>query len=284
LEKFYEADSGRVLIDGVDIKTISPTLLHRHVGLVSQEPTLFAMSIRDNIRYAVDTINFNVRKEALDGIIPVGDVDSLLIPINEEIMIEAAKKANAHNFIMNLPDGYDTIIGERGVSLSGGQKQRIAIARAVLQDPKILLLDEATSALDSKSETIVQNALDKLMQGRTTIVIAHNLSTIHNCDRIIVMSQGKIVESGNHVDLCVMNGTYAKMATRKQSFRSSKRITLNNESLDLSSGTEPTIEEEHRTLVERETSSFLLFRFFKMIGFEWIVLTPVSVIITIIYM
>jgi ATP-binding cassette subfamily B (MDR/TAP) protein 1 len=284
LEKFYEADSGRVLIDGVDIKTISPTLLHRHVGLVSQEPTLFAMSIRDNIRYAVDTINFNVRKEALDGIIQAGDVDSLLVPINEEIMIEAAKKANAHNFIMNLPDGYDTIIGERGVSLSGGQKQRIAIARAVLQDPKILLLDEATSALDSKSETIVQNALDKLMQGRTTIIIAHNLSTIHNCDRIIVMSQGKIVESGNHVDLCVMNGTYAKMATRKQSFRSSKRITLNNESLDLSSGTEPAVEEEHRTLVERETSSFSLFRFFKMIGFEWIVLTPVSVIITIVYM
>ena len=176
IPRFYEVDSGTIRIDGHDIRDVTLASLRGQIGLVPQETMLFSTTIRENIRYG--------RLDATDAEIE-----------------EAARAANAHNFIMELEHGYDTEIGERGVSISGGQRQRIAIARAILKDPRILILDEATSALDTESEKIVQAALDRLMVGRTSFVIAHRLSTIFNADRIYVLKEGRLAESGSFAEL-----------------------------------------------------------------------------------
>jgi len=190
VSRFYDVEKGRILIDGVDIRTYDPQWLRMQIGLVSQEPVLFAMSIEENIMYGSEGATMaNVQR--------------------------AAKMANAHDFIMRIPDAYKAQVGERGVMLSGGQRQRIAIARAVLKDPKILLLDEATSALDSENEKLVQEALDRLMVGRTSIVIAHRLSTIVDSDQIIVVQNGRIVERGTHDELIRMNGVYKRLGRRQ---------------------------------------------------------------------
>jgi len=178
IERFYDPLKGIVKIDGRDIRSCHLRSLRQHIALVSQEPTLFAGTIRENIMY--------------------GGASN---KIDESEIIEAAKAANAHDFITSLSNGYDTCCGDRGVQLSGGQKQRIAIARAVLKNPSVLLLDEATSALDSQSESVVQDALERLMVGRTSVVIAHRLSTIQKCDTIAVLENGAVVECGNHSSL-----------------------------------------------------------------------------------
>ncbi|KAI4968971.1 hypothetical protein ZWY2020_046301 [Hordeum vulgare] len=194
LERFYNPDSGTILLDGVEIKSLNINWFRDQIRLVSQEPILFNDTIRANIAYGKD-----------------GDV-------TEEELIAAAKASNAHEFISSLPQGYGTSVGERGIQLSGGQKQRVAIARAILKDPKILLLDEATSALDTESERIVQKALDRVMVGRTTIVVAHRLSTIKGVDIIAVLKHGAIVEKGRHESLMNINdGVYASLVE----FRSS---------------------------------------------------------------
>ncbi|WVZ14023.1 hypothetical protein V8G54_011589 [Vigna mungo] len=177
IERFYDPLKGIVTIDGRDIKQYHLRSLRKHIGLVSQEPTLFAGSIRENIAYGACN------------------------KVDESEIIEAARAANAHDFIASLKDGYETWCGDRGVQLSGGQKQRIAIARAILKNPEVLLLDEATSALDSQSEKLVQDALDRVMVGRTSVVVAHRLSTIQNCDQIAVLDKGKVVEKGTHSSL-----------------------------------------------------------------------------------
>ncbi|KAL0485635.1 ATP-binding cassette, subfamily B [Acrasis kona] len=221
VEKWYEPESGIVEVDGTDIREIDSLWLHRYLGIVSQEPTLFATSIRRNISYAVDTINGHIRDKARKGNKYATDeeIEHLMIPVTQQVIEKAAMAANCHEFIIKLPDGYDTVIGERGVSLSGGQKQRIAIARAVLQDPKMLLLDEATSALDTKSEALVQDALDKLMKGRTSIVIAHRLTTIQDCDNIVVMRQGTVVEMGKHHEMLKrVGGPYYNLASKQMKF------------------------------------------------------------------
>lgn len=194
VERFYDPEAGQVLLDGHDVRDLNVTWLRSQISLVSQEPTLFACSIRENILHGL--IN-RVHAGA-------NDPEKL-----EEMVIDAAKVANAHTFITQLPNGYDTLVGERGFLLSGGQKQRIAIARAVVGNPKILLLDEATSALDTQSESIVQDALNRAAQGRTTITIAHRLSTIREADNIVVMGKGEILEQGSHADLLAANGAYA---------------------------------------------------------------------------
>lgn len=193
IERFYEPLSGVVKIDGNDIKTYNLRALRRHIGLVSQEPTLFAGTIRENIIYGTESAS--------------------------EAEIEtAARSANAHDFISSLKDGYDTWCGERGFQLSGGQKQRIAIARAILKNPAILLLDEATSALDSQSERAVQEALDRVMIGRTSVVVAHRLSTTQNCDTIYVLENGIVVEKGTHATLMSkgLSGTYFGLVILQQ--------------------------------------------------------------------
>ncbi|KAF9663718.1 hypothetical protein SADUNF_Sadunf17G0081200 [Salix dunnii] len=186
IERFYDPNQGQVLLDNVDIKTLQLRWLRDQIGLVNQEPALFATTILENIRY--------------------GKPDATM----EEVEA-ATSAANAHSFITLLPNGYNTQVGERGVQLSGGQKQRIAIARAMLKNPKILLLDEATSALDASSESIVQEALDRLMIGRTTVVVAHRLSTIRNVDSIAVIQQGQVVETGTHEELIAKAGAYASL-------------------------------------------------------------------------
>jgi ABC transporter fused permease/ATP-binding protein len=188
--RFYDAVAGRVLVDGTDLREVDPRSLREHIGVVSQEPILFATSIADNIRYG--------RPGASD----------------EEVEA-AARAANAHEFVTAFPDGYRTQVGERGVRLSGGQKQRIAIARAILKDPKILVLDEATSALDAQNEHLVQEALDRLMKGRTTIVIAHRLSTVQGADRIVVLDGGRVVEQGRHAELVAKRGLYHQLVQRQ---------------------------------------------------------------------
>ncbi|WP_110954107.1 lipid A export permease/ATP-binding protein MsbA [Anaerosinus massiliensis] len=186
IPRFYDLKSGSIYIDDIDITDVKLNSLREQIGIVPQETILFNGSIYDNILYG----NLNATKSEV---------------------INATIAANAHDFIMAMPDGYDTQIGERGTSLSGGQRQRIAIARAILKDPRILILDEATSALDTESEKIVQAALDKLMIGRTSFVIAHRLSTILNADCIIVMEKGKIVEQGTHQELLKLNGLYSSL-------------------------------------------------------------------------
>ncbi|RZC49971.1 hypothetical protein C5167_018397 [Papaver somniferum] len=188
LQRFYDPDSGQVRLDGIEIKKFQLTWLRQQMGLVSQEPVLFNGTIRENIAYG---------KEGT---------------ATEAEILEAAKQANAHNFISGLQKGYDTIVGERGIQLSGGQKQRVAIARAIVKGPKILLLDEATSALDSESERVVQDALDRVMLNRTTVVVAHRLMTINNADVIAVVKNGIIAEKGNHSTLMNMeDGLYASL-------------------------------------------------------------------------
>jgi ATP-binding cassette, subfamily B (MDR/TAP), member 1 len=188
LERFYNPDSGTILLDGVEIKSLKISWLRSQMGLVSQEPVLFNDTIRTNIAYGKH-----------------GE-------ISEEELIKVAKAANAHEFISSLPQGYDTTVGERGVQLSGGQKQRVAIARAIMKDPTILLLDEATSALDAESERIVQDALDNVMVGRTTVIVAHRLSTIKGADIIAVLKDGAIAEKGRHEALMnIKDGVYASL-------------------------------------------------------------------------
>ncbi|KAL8124431.1 hypothetical protein AgCh_012176 [Apium graveolens] len=185
IQRFYDPLKGSVKIDGKDIRSFHLRSLRKHIALVSQEPTLFAGTIRENITYGAS-------KET-----------------DEIEMIESAKAANAHGFITGLKDGYDTWCGDRGIQLSGGQKQRIAIARAILKNPAVLLLDEATSALDSQSEKVVQDALEHVMVGRTSVVVAHRLSTIQNCDTIAVLDKGKVVEKGTHSALLAKGSTGA---------------------------------------------------------------------------
>ena len=203
IERFYDPTAGCVLFDGTDIRDLNISWYRHQIGLVSQEPILFNISIADNIRYGA-----NFRE------------------VSDQEVIQSAKSANIHDFIQSLPQvrcdcniiimyyiitspqGYNTKVGMKGTQLSGGQKQRVAIARALVRDPKILLLDEATSALDTESEKVVQEALEKAREGRTTIIIAHRLSTIYNSDSIAVLHNGQVIEQGTHSELIDQHGAY----------------------------------------------------------------------------
>ena len=197
--RLYDVTEGKIEIDGVNIKDISQMTLRSQIGVVLQETHLFSGSIRDNIRYAKPYAT------------------------NEEV-INAARMANAHDFIMNLPQGYNTMVGEKGYSLSGGERQRIAIARALIHDPKILILDEATAALDTETEKLIQDAINKLTTGRTTLAIAHRLSTLRNADKILVLDHGKLAEYGTHVELLEKKGIYygLVMAQKRAALEKSK--------------------------------------------------------------
>ena len=186
IPRFYDVTAGDIKIDGFDIRDVKIDSLREQIGIVPQETLLFSTTVMENIRYG--------RLDATD-----------------EEVIAAAKAANADKFILELPEGYQTQIGERGLNLSGGQRQRMAIARAMLKNPQILILDEATSALDTESEKIVQSALDELMKGRTSFVIAHRLSTIFGADKIFVIDKGKICESGTHKELLELGGVYSNL-------------------------------------------------------------------------
>tara|TARA_Y100000588_G_scaffold363022_1_gene425294 strand:+ start:3024 stop:4799 length:1776 start_codon:yes stop_codon:yes gene_type:complete len=188
IPRFYDVQSGQIRIDGIDIKTVQTQSLRQQIAVVAQDIHLFGISVAENIRYG--------RLEATDSEI-----------------ISAAKAANADQFIHDLPEGYDSLVGERGVKLSGGQRQRIAIARAILRDARILLLDEATSSLDSESEALVQQALERLMVGRTSFIIAHRLSTVQHADCIIVLDSGKVVQSGSHQTLFEQDGLYRRLCS-----------------------------------------------------------------------
>ena len=198
IPNFYEIESGEIYIDGKPISGITKSSLRRNIGIVQQDIYLFNASIRDNILY--------------------GKLDA-----TEEEIIEAAKRANIHDYIMTLEEGYDTQIGERGVRLSGGQKQRLSIARVFLKNPPMLILDEATSALDNTTEILIQQALDELCVGRTTLVVAHRLSTIKNADEIAVVSGGRIVEQGSHEELLKLEGEYASLYNLQ--FRAAEEFT-----------------------------------------------------------
>ena len=186
LPRFYDVTGGRVTIDGKDVRDLTLESLRNQIGLVQQDVYLFVGTVFDNIRY--------------------GKPDA-----TREEVIEAAKNANAHDFIMSLPNGYETDIGQRGIKLSGGQKQRLSIARVFLKNPPILIFDEATSALDNESEKVVQDSLEKLAKNRTTFVIAHRLSTIKNAQRILVLTEEGIAEEGTHEELLEKGGVYEKL-------------------------------------------------------------------------
>jgi subfamily B ATP-binding cassette protein MsbA len=188
VHRFFDVDSGAIRVDGHDIRETELKTFLNHVALVPQETLLFGGTIRENILY--------------------GKLDA-----TDEELDRAARFANAYDFIKDLDQGYDTVVGEKGVKLSGGERQRIAIARALLKNPKILILDEATSSLDNQSEMLIQDALENLMKGRTTLIIAHRLSTVHNADRIVVLDKGRVVESGNHKELMTNEGLYHKLYT-----------------------------------------------------------------------
>jgi ATP-binding cassette subfamily B protein len=190
LLRLYDPTSGIISLDGEDIRALDPRALRGVIGTVAQEPILFATTILDNIRYAK----------------PRAGLDEVL---------RVAKAANAHDFVMQFPEGYDTLVGERGVRLSGGQKQRIAIARALLADPPLLILDEATSALDAESEGLVQEALERLMEGRTTIIIAHRLSTVRTAGEVLVLQEGMVAERGSHDALLASDGVYRRLVARQ---------------------------------------------------------------------
>lgn len=197
IPRFYDVTGGAVCIDGKDIRTVTMESLRRNIGIVQQDVFLFNTSIKDNILY--------------------GNPGA-----TDEQVIEAAKRANIHDYVMSLPEGYDTVIGERGVRLSGGQKQRLSIARVFLKDPPLLILDEATSALDNTTEILIQGALDELCKGRTTLVVAHRLSTIKNADRIAVIDNGRVAELGTHEELIEKNGIYTELYNLQ--FRASREL------------------------------------------------------------
>jgi len=239
VERFYDPLSGAVKLDGQDIKELNVNWLRNQIGLVSQEPILFATTIKDNVAHGLIGSKFeSVSEEERDALIK-----------------DACRKANADGFISKLPEGYDTLVGERGFLLSGGQKQRVAIARAIVSDPRVLLLDEATSALDTQSEGVVQDALDKaaagclsfflLLQrcanrkftGRTTITIAHRLSTIRDADVIHVMGDGLILESGTHEQLLAMNGAYSRLV-QAQRLREGREQSADSEDEDVDEPTD----------------------------------------------
>ncbi|MGB9596025.1 MAG: ABC transporter ATP-binding protein, partial [Candidatus Poribacteria bacterium] len=186
--RFYDVTEGAIMIDGYDIRDVKVKSLRDQISVVLQDPFLFHGSIADNIAYSKPTAT---RAE----------------------IIAAAKAANAHEFIMNFPDGYDTMVGERGVGLSGGEKQRISIARAILKNPRILILDEATSSVDTETESLIQSAIERLVEGRTTIAIAHRLSTLKKADKLIILDKGKIVEMGTHDELLDNDGLYKRLVT-----------------------------------------------------------------------
>ena len=191
LQRFYDINKGSITIDGHDISTLDLQWLRQHIGYVQQEPQLFGLTIRENLLYGVHR------------------------DVSQEELEKAARDAHAHEFIASWPDGYDTLVGERGVKLSGGQKQRVAIARALLTNCRILLLDEATSALDSESEHLVQEAIDKAVIGRTVIIVAHRLSTIRQADQIVVMDNHRIVDVGTHGDLMIKSAKYQDLIKRQ---------------------------------------------------------------------
>ena len=188
INRFYDIEDGKIRFDGININKIKKDDLRKSLGMVLQDVNLFTGSIKDNIKYGND--------DATD-----------------EEVIEAAKLANAHNFIMNLPQGYDTILSNNGAQLSQGQRQLISIARAAINDPPVMILDEATSSIDTRTEKIVQDGMDKLMDGRTVFVIAHRLSTVRNSKAIMVLDHGRIIERGNHEDLIAQKGEYYQLYT-----------------------------------------------------------------------
>jgi subfamily B ATP-binding cassette protein MsbA len=190
LPRFYEVETGAVTLDGVDVRKLGLRELRSHIGIVPQEPMLFAGTVRENLAY--------------------GRADA-----TEDQILEAARGAHAHTFISGFPDGYDQVIGERGVTLSAGQRQRIAIARVMLRKPAVLILDEASSSLDAESEALVQDALDHLMAGRTTLVIAHRLSTVIRADEILVLDGGVIVDRGSHAELLGRSPVYQRLYQRQ---------------------------------------------------------------------
>ena len=189
--RFYDVSEGQILVDGVDIRDMALADFRRHIGLVLQEPFLFFGTVAENIAYG--------RPDA-----------------SREEIVAAARAAHAHEFILRLPHGYDSLVGERGQALSGGERQRISIARALLIDPRILILDEATSSVDTETEREIQKALDNLVQGRTTIAIAHRLSTLRKADRLVVLDRGRLVEEGGHEELIAREGVYHKLYMAQQ--------------------------------------------------------------------
>jgi subfamily B ATP-binding cassette protein MsbA len=191
LPRFWDATEGRITFEGIDVRQLSFTDLRGSIGIVPQDPALFSGSVRENIAYA---------KSVVDGVAPT-----------EEEIVSAARAAHALEFIERLPNGWDTTIGERGIKLSGGQRQRIAIARVFLRNPALVVLDEATSSLDTESERLIESAMEDLLRNRSTLIIAHRLTTVRRADRVLVLEQGEIVESGKHADLVGAGGLYSRL-------------------------------------------------------------------------